>query len=169
MQVSFALSQFIKPHAPHLHPPFSRGGFRPAAPQSNPPPAPVPAVVVVNVEPNPVELEPNLGVPRGNADEVVDVDAVELDPPNTNGPGGGVGIENVIFEPASDPREGVPGLGSSQNAHFSFADAWFIESQVPHFHSPVFVEGGFSPAEVQSNPPGLGFTIVELLPEPNAR
>jgi len=84
----------------------------------------------------------------------VDVDEVELGTPNVSGPEGGTGMEKP--PPAPEPDEDVPGLGESQTAHFSLADAEFIKSQVPHFHSSVFVVGGLIPAAPQLNPPEPG-------------
>lgn len=163
---SFALPRFIKPQVAHLHPSLSEGGLSPAAPQLNPPSVPLLATVVaVAAEdggPNPVKLwvDP---APNENPD-VVEVDGVELDTPNRNVPEGGVGIEKTLLEPVP-LEEGAPGFGASQTAHFSFADARFIKSHVPHFHPSVFVVGGFIPAAPQSKPPELEFVGAAVFVE----
>lgn len=176
-----ALAGFIKSQVLHFHPPLSEGCFSPAASQLNPPPVPLPGVVVVVIEgagPNPVKLALNtdsagLGVPNEGPDEVTEVDEAELKPPNRNGPEGGVGIEIVFPEPESE--EDAPGLGASQTVHFSLADDGFVKSQVPHFHPSVLVVGGFNPAAPQLNPlePELvevvAVVVVEVLPAPHVR
>jgi len=170
---SVAVAGFNKSQVLHLHSPLSEGGFIPAALQLNPPPVPLPVVVVVEgVRPNPVKLGLNadpagLGAPNENSDEAVDVGGVELDVPNRSGPEGGVGIEKIFPEP--DPEEDVPGLGTSQTVHFSLAEAGFSRSQVPHLQPSVFVVGGFIPAASQLNPPEPVFVevvVVEIPPEP---
>lgn len=170
---SFALPRFIKPQVAHFHPPSSEGGLSPAAPQLNPPSVPsmaaVVAVVVKDGGPNPAKLwlDPALvgsGAPNENPD-VVEVDGVELDTPNRNDPGGGVGIEKTLLGPVPEPEEGAPGFGASQTAHFSFADAGFIKSHVPHFHPSAFVVGGFIPAALQSKPPELEFVGAAVFVE----
>ena len=174
MHFSFALSGFIKAHVPHVHPPLFEGGFSPAALQLNPPPVPLLVIAVVavvvfgSVEPDPVKLNAGpagLGPPNENADGVVEVDDVELDEPNGNGPEGVVGVEKPFFEPALASEEDTPGLEVLQTVHFSLADAGFIRSQVPHFHpSPCF--GGFKPAAPQLNPPLAVGRVVRLVLEP---
>jgi len=62
-------------------------------------------------------------------------------------------------------EEGAPGFGASQTTHFSFADAVFIKSHVPHFHPSVFVVGGFNPAAPQSKPPELEFVGAAVFVE----
>lgn len=158
---SFSLSGFIKEQFPHLHSPLSEGGFSPAAPQLNPPPVPLLVVVVFK------------GVgPNENADEVVEVDDVELGAPNRNSPEGGVGIERTFFEPVTEQEGDVPGLGASQSTHSSLADTGFIKPQAPHFHSSVFKVGGFNRTAPQSNPLELEFAgvavviVVKVLLEP---
>lgn len=172
---SIALPGFTRAQVSHLHPPLSEGSFRPAAPQLNPPPVP-PLVVIVavveGVERNPVEPGSSgdtagLGIPNENPDEVVEVDDVELDAPNRNGPESGVGIEKIFFEPETGLGGDTPGLGVSQTVHFSSADAGFIKSQVPHFHSSVLALGSFNPAPFQSNP--LAVAVVEVLLEPKTK
>ena len=178
MHLSITFSGFIKAQVAHLHP-SPEGGFSPAAFQLNPPPVPPLAVVAVfeGAEPNPVNGDPDdFGAPNENPDELVEVDEVEVDGPKVNGPEGGVGIEKLFFEPETGSEEGMPGLGASQTAHFSLADAVFTKSQVPHFHSVGFVAGGFIPAAPQSNPcepefvGAVGAAVVvvsaEVLPEP---
>jgi len=153
---SVALAGFVRSQVLHLHPPLSENGFNPAAPQLNPPPAPLPFVVIVEgAGPNPAEVGLNvdpdgLSPPNENPD-VVGVDKVEMGAPNWSGPGGGAGIEKPPPEP--EPEEDAPGFGESQTVHFSLADAGFIKSQVPHFHPSVFVVGGLTPAAPQLNPP----------------
>ena len=129
---SIALAGFVRSQVVHIHPPRSEDGFIPAAPQSNPPPAPL--LVVEGAGPDPGKLGVNpdpaiFDVPNGNLDEVVDVDEVELDVPNGSGPEGGVGVERTFLE--SKPKEDAPGLGISHTVHFSMADARFIRSQSP--------------------------------------
>ena len=162
----------------HFHPPLSEGGLSPAAAQLNPPPVPLLVVVVIEgVGPNPVKLGLNVGpagfgVPNENADGVVEVDAVGLDVPNGKSPGSGVGVEETLFEAVIGPEEDEPGLEASQIVHFSLADAGFIKSQVPHFHSSVFDEGGFNPVAPQSNPfePELvGVVVAVVLAEPKTK
>ena len=182
MHLSFALSGFIRSQVPHFHPSLSDGGFSPAALQSNSPPVPLLAVAVVEgAGPNPVKLGLNadptgLEAPNENPDEVVDDGEDELDAPNRSGPEGGVGIEKTSFEPETEMEEEEPGFGVSQKAHFSFDDTSFINSQVPHFHSSVFVVGGCKPAALQSNPPEPELVedvetavsvVVELAPNEN--
>ena len=170
-----ALAGFIKSQVLHFHPPLSEGCFSPAASQLNPPPVPLPGVVVVVVKgagPNPVKLALNtdLGVPNEGPDGVAEVDEAELKPPNRNGPEGGVGIEIVFPEPESE--EDAPGLGASQTVHFSLADDGFVKSQIPHLHPSVPVVGGFNPAAPQLNPPEpelVEVVVVEVLPEPHVR
>jgi len=152
---SVALAGFSRSQVVHFHPPPSEGGFSPAAPQLNPPPVPLPFVVVIEgAGPNPVKVGLNVGpdglsTPNENPD--VDVDEVELDAANGRGPEGGAGIEKPPPEP--EPESDAPGFGDSQIVHFSLADAGFIKSQVPHFHSSVCVVGGLTPAAPQLNPP----------------
>ena len=75
---SVALAGFVRSQVLHFHPPLSKGGFNPAAPQLNPPPVPLPFVVIVEgAGPNPAKVGLNvdpegLGVPNENPD-VVDV------------------------------------------------------------------------------------------------
>ena len=177
MHFSVALAGFIKSQTLHFHSPLSEDCFSPAAPQLNPPPDPLPNVVVVLVEdaePNPVKLGLNtdpagLGAPNKNPGGAGEV---ELEAPNRSGPEGGVGIEMVFPEP--EPEEDAPGLGASQIRHFSLADAGFIKSQVPHFHSSVFV-ASFNPAAPQLNPlepepvEVVVVAVVEVLPGPHVR
>lgn len=175
MHFSFAFGGFIKAQVAQFHPPTSEGGSSPAAPQSNPPLVPVTVdVVVEGFAPNPVELGLN-GDPTGlNPDKGVDLDEVDLDAPNTNGPGDGVGIEKTLLEPEARPEDDAPGLGASQTVQLFFADPGFIKSQVLHFHSSASAVGGLNPAALQSNPPELVvvggiLATVGVLPEPRIK
>ena len=89
---------------------------------------------------------PQLNLPEP---EFVDVVAEVPPGPKTRGVEGGFGMDNDgVVDGFS-----APGFGVSHTVHFSVADAGFIKSQAPHFQPSVSVEGGFSPAAPQLNPP----------------
>ena len=59
----------------------------------------------------------------------------------------------------------TPDFGESHTVHFSAAEAGFIRSQVPHFHSPSCFSRGFKPTAPQLNPPFVVGAVVVFMEE----
>jgi len=84
---------------------------------------------------------------------VVVVAAVVVVAPKKGEVEAGLGVED----------EETPGLGESHTVHFSAAEAGFIKSQVPHFHSPSCFWRGFKPTAPQLNPPFVVGAVVAVV------
>ena len=90
--------------------------------------------------------------------------APQLNPPDPESVGAAVGVgipqKDGVVAGLGAGDAGTPCLEESHTVHFSAAEAGFIKSQVPHFHSPSCFWSGFKPTAPQSNPPFVVGTVV---------